>query len=194
MVVDRPFDLFRSISNILIDLRYGGWLRGSEPTKFRHLGAYGIGNVSYNDLSHIFPDGTIGAHDVLVDLGCGKGRVLNWWLKQYGGRNQLIGIEIDPYWADRTRHRLSGHASCTVIQGNVLDILPGLDAQVFFMFNPFNEPVMKGVETILRGKNVRLFYYLPKHISVWQNGHWDIETKSMPNPEHYYPLAVIRSR
>ena len=62
-----------------MDLRYGGLLRGTLPNRFLHLGAHHAANTPYFILPIIF-DGIIHDDDVLVDVGCGKGRVLNWWL------------------------------------------------------------------------------------------------------------------
>lgn len=187
----RLFNPIRSVRTLLTDIRYGAYLRGGEKTRFAHLGAHNVGNASYLELSYVFPEGTIGDGDVLVDLGCGKGRVLNWWLKERGNRNRLIGIELDPDWAERVRRRLARYRSVEIITGNVLDVLPTVDANVIFMFNPFNETVMRGVEELLRGKNVRIFYYYSKHVSVWRNGHWDVEVKPPPR-KYFYDLAVIR--
>jgi spermidine synthase len=88
------------VRSFLTDLRYGGILTGSVNTQHRHLGAYNVVNSAYSVLPHIFA-GRIGPRDVLVDVGCGKGRVINWWLSQ-GLRNRIVGIEINPAVAAAT--------------------------------------------------------------------------------------------
>jgi hypothetical protein len=63
------------------DLRYGAILSGNVGTRYRQAGAYNVVNTPYAVLPQIFA-GRIGRDDVLVDVGCGKGRVINWWLSR----------------------------------------------------------------------------------------------------------------
>jgi hypothetical protein len=74
--------------NVAYDLRFGEILRGDIPTRFSEFGAERSSNVSYYALSLIFKDEPIAPDDVLVDVGCGKGRMINWWLSRRL-RNQI---------------------------------------------------------------------------------------------------------
>jgi len=91
------------------DLRYGAILSGNVGTRYRQAGAYNVVNTPYAVLPQVFA-GRIGRDDVLVDVGCGKGRVINWWLSR-GLRNRMYGIEIDPEVAAATDGGCAGSAT-----------------------------------------------------------------------------------
>jgi SAM-dependent methyltransferase len=118
------------------DLRYGAILSGNVGTRYRQAGAYNVVNTPYAVLPQIFA-GRIGRDDVLVDVGCGKGRVINWWLSR-GLRNRMYGIEIDPEVAAATRRRLRRFGNVTIITGDATSSVPD-EATLLYMYNPFDE-------------------------------------------------------
>jgi SAM-dependent methyltransferase len=118
------------------DLRYGAILSGNVGTRHRQAGAYNVVNTPYAVLPQIFA-GRIGRDDVLVDVGCGKGRVINWWLSR-GLRNRMYGIEIDPEVAAATRRRLRRFGNVTIITGDATSSVPD-EATLLYMYNPFDE-------------------------------------------------------
>ena len=63
--------------NLIYDLRFGGVLRGDIETRFAGLEANNMVNSAYWSTQIIFKHEDIGSADVLVDLGCSKGRVIN---------------------------------------------------------------------------------------------------------------------
>ena len=85
--------------------------------RFAELDAERSSNVTYYALSLIFKGETIAPDDVLVDVGCGKGRVLNWWLSKRLP-NRIVGLELDPEVAAHTRHRLRKYRNVTIITGD----------------------------------------------------------------------------
>ena len=82
----------REFCDFFIDLRYGGYFGGKIKSRYAHLGAHDTASGHYSVLSCIFRKYKIKDSDVLVDVGCGKGRVINWWLKQ-GHQNRIIGMD-----------------------------------------------------------------------------------------------------
>jgi hypothetical protein len=75
-------------------MRYGRPLGGTIKTRFAHLGAYDTANADYKDLAKLF------AH-LLVDVGCGKGRAINWFLSEYPSQpRDLRPIRIVYYRAE----------------------------------------------------------------------------------------------
>ena len=68
---------------------------------FAHLGAHETVNTSYEALQFFFDQVPLRADDIFVDVGCGKGRVMNFLLKK-GVTNRIIGIELDPQIAGQT--------------------------------------------------------------------------------------------
>ena len=113
----------------LKDLRYGGLLRGNLPSKFSHLGAFYTANTPYHILPTLFA-GLVNNDDVLVEVGCGKGRVINWWLSKYP-RNRVYGIELDPDAATKAAIRLRRYPNVKIISGDACRLLPA-DGTIFF--------------------------------------------------------------
>src|SRR5262249_2972150 len=110
-------------------------------TKYAPLGANDVGNADYDDLALLFADVPVGPTDVIVDVGCGKGRSINWFLDRYPGR-RIVGIELDPDIGTATAKRLRRHANVTILCGDATTKLPA-DGTVFYLFNPFDESVMR---------------------------------------------------
>jgi tRNA G46 methylase TrmB len=121
-------------------MRYGGLLGGETNTRYAHIGARETANCDYEALSRIFAN-RIKASDVLVDIGCGKGRVINWWLHN-GCRNRIIGIELDEEIANRTRQRLRRYKNVSIITGDAIQNLTA-DGTLFYLYNPFKEHIME---------------------------------------------------
>jgi methyltransferase family protein len=157
--------------NLAYDLRFGEILRGDVATRFSELGAERSSNVSYYALSLIFKGETIAADDVLVDVGCGKGRMINWWLSRQLP-NQIVGLELDPEIAARTRHRLRKYRNVTIVTGDGPENLP-TDGSLFFLYNPFQKAVVSRFkERILqlpRRDRIRIYYYYCLHVDVFEN-------------------------
>lgn len=157
--------------NVAYDLRFGEILRGEIPTRFSELGAERSSNISYYALSLIFKDEKIAPDDVLVDVGCGKGRMINWWLSRRL-RNQIVGLEIDPEIAAHTRDRLQKYRTVTIVTGDGIENLPA-DGSLFFLYNPFQQSVVSRFkERILqlpRRDKIRIYYYNCLHADVFEN-------------------------
>jgi SAM-dependent methyltransferase len=168
--ISRPLARFRRKAwNVLLDLRYGAMLRGSVATMYPEKGSTETANTAYDVLAEIFPPGSIREDDVLVDIGCGKGRVLNWWLSR-GYRNKIIGIELDPRIAEQTRRRLRRYRNVVVITGDAIENLPP-DGTVYYLYNPFKLPVVRAfcdrlAKSLDGSKEVRIYYFHPSAASL----------------------------
>jgi SAM-dependent methyltransferase len=171
----------RAVWNALLDLRYGRLLRGSVESQFANLGAVETANTPYDVLAAIFPPGVIGDDDVLVDIGCGKGRVINWWLHR-GYRNKIVGIELDPTIADQTRRRLRRHNNVAIITGDAIEHFPS-NGTVFYLYNPFNESTVRAfrdriLELTDGARETRIFYYRPVHGAIFErDSRWAVERR-----------------
>ena len=171
--------IYWSWQTLYLDLRYGGMLKGVIPIRHAQSGAYDTVNSPYSILPHLFA-GRIHEADVLVDVGCGRGRVINWWLSR-GYRNQIIGIELDAAVAAATRQRLQRFANVTILSGDAIELLP-VAGTVFYFYNPFNAAVMRRFkdrlfELFSKNRNVTLFYWNPEHLDVFETDpRWQIET------------------
>lgn len=116
--------------NIKYGIRY-------QPTKVIYLRKF------LQQIKAIIP-----AKPVLVDFGCGKGRVL--LIASEYGFNELRGIEfshelceIAKINIDIFRSRNKTDAVFRIIESDVTKYSVQSDENVFFMFNPFSETVME---------------------------------------------------
>src|SRR5437868_1020243 len=138
---DMLADLRRKALTALMDLRFGGrLLHGREDSSYAHLGAHPIEHTGYDVLPVLF-DGRVREREVLVDIGCGRGRVLNWWLIHYPGR-RIYGIELEPSVGERTQRRMRNYDDVTVLLGDACSLIPA-DGSLFYLNNPFDAAVMR---------------------------------------------------
>jgi SAM-dependent methyltransferase len=156
------------------DRRYGGWLGSVEASRFDAEGSWGYSAVHYRVLDAIFSPAngvTVGPDDVLVDVGCGLGRILNFWLdRRLGGR--LYGLEIDEEMAADVARRLAAHERVRIVAGDALANLPA-DATILFMFNPFKRPVVEALrdrvlEVYGADSTVTIVYYFDLSADVFR--------------------------
>lgn len=87
---------------------------------------------------------------VLVDLGCGKGRVL--LIASEFGYSEARGVEVSPVLCDIARSNCAIYKEKTgtkttfrIIPSDVLDYNLSDDEDVFFLFNPFDDYVLQHV-------------------------------------------------
>jgi SAM-dependent methyltransferase len=192
-------NLRRTARNAVFDLRYGGFVGGYRPNP--SPGANGTGATDYALMPQIF-DGRIRPDDVLVDVGCGYGRVINWWLDQ-GYRNQIIGLEMMPDVAEHARRRLRRHANVTIVTGDATAALPA-NGTLFFLFNPFEfenlfESFLDRVLGVSQhSRRVQVIYFAPVLAHVAQNDpRWVVEERVVELPaagnfeERHRRLAII---
>jgi hypothetical protein len=190
--------LVKRAGTVALDLRFGGPLGGSVATRYADLGAKDVTSTDYSLLPSVFPPGSIGPDDVLVDVGCGKGRVIQWWLSR-GYRNPMVGLEIDPDIGARTARRLRRFANVEIRPGNAVEHLPP-GGTVFFLFNPFTAAVVEAFRegvfaAAQRPERVRLFYLNPVHIDVFERDPaWQVDHAIAASPWSEYPLAVVTLR
>jgi hypothetical protein len=85
--------LFEALRNYWIGRKYGGYCGGTVLSSYAHRGAGDVQSLDYSQLSWLFSKNDIPLHptDVFLDVGCGKGRIINWLLNR-GVRSQIIGI------------------------------------------------------------------------------------------------------
>ena len=178
----RAFDALRggrlvrhSIPNLLHDLRYGAPLGGSVDSRFRELGQHRVESTDWHDLRSMFahPLARPTPEDVIVDVGCGKGRALAFFHELTGGRNRIVGLELDPDVAAATRKRFAGRSRIEVLTGDALELLPS-EGTLVYLANPFDEPVVRRfAERLLRGdlwlERLRVIYFNPAYEDVFRD-------------------------
>jgi hypothetical protein len=188
----------KKVRSAVLDVRFRGLLNGSIPTRYAHLGAMEVANTDYDAMGAIFA-GVIRASDVLVDVGCGKGRVLNWWLSR-GYTNEIIGLELDEEVAEHTRRRLRRYRQVSIVSGDAVETLPG-EGTLFYLFNPFRAPNFEAFSDRLAalhrndpGRQRRVIYYHPVHLRVFEHDpRWEVVYRK-PAPTLWSNLDVAGIR
>lgn len=189
-----------------LDLKYSGRvLYGNQKTRFKWLGANDVYHTDYSAMPLIFANVVIGPDDVLVDVGCGKGRVINYWLSQ-GYENKIIGLELDPVVAVQTARQFARWEQVEIVAGDALANLPP-EGTVFYFYNPFEwEKVVEFEErlaAVAGHKTVTVIYYNPKSLPVFANGGWDVQLvdfeqkwgiKRWGRLNKYHQLAIVKRR
>src|SRR3990167_665022 len=76
--------LIRVLKYILLDAKYGSWYLGKTLKSIgmgdTSRGWHGAQSSDYDALSKMFSEITIREDDVIVDIGCGRGRLFNYLL------------------------------------------------------------------------------------------------------------------
>jgi SAM-dependent methyltransferase len=183
----------RLCRNIWLDWRTSGaFLGGSEQTRFLHLGAANPSNSDYGDLARLLPK-LIQPEDVVVDVGCGKGRVLAWGASHFP--NRFIGIELDPDIAASTRRRLKRFPHVEVRAGDVRDAFPA-EGTLYYLFCPFGPEVTAQFRDLLAlhgPPDARVLYVSPQYLRVWQNDpRWHIQDLQEFGPLSHEAVLITR--
>ena len=182
----------RRRQNRILDFRYAAISLGPErlPSRNPDSGAYGHVPTDVAVLSYIFKQLPIQRNDVLVEVGCGKGRVIAWWLSQ-NYENDIIGIEVDDELATFAENIFNGYGNVSIIHGDACLNLPQ-NGTVYYTFNPFDHKVMTEFKNNLwqiawerfkRTNNmagianrIKFIYYYPVHLDVFTSYHnWRVE-------------------
>ena len=181
---------FRSARNIATDLRYGQFT-AVVP------GRHGDTNNSDHKVLEAVFEQQVRPGDVIVDVGCGRGRVLAHLLRYYPD-HQVIGIEIDQGLAATTARRFRGEARCEVIAGDAVSVLP-TDATLMFLFNPFGEDDIERLRATLEARPPtappqRLLYSNPRHLDGFDSSDaWSVRRKTLGGGRlvPFHDLAVV---
>jgi len=176
----------------IVDLRFGGRicrtnLDGAVYTDGRHT----MVHSHYLVLKDIFAQVPISEQDVLVDVGCGEGRVINFWLSR-GLRNPIVGIEFVHNVAQRAKARYSKYPNVSIVEGDALSNLPE-NGTIFFLYNPFSDETVASFERIARVRAATIVYYNNNCMAPFENGSWDINPLDR-NGIYEFRAAVMTKR
>lgn len=84
-------------------------------------------------------------NDMILDIGCGKGKTLYWFSKL--GFCQADGVEISPVLAQIAKENMKKLkiSSCNVFISDATSFDKYHNYNYFYMFNPFGEETMRSV-------------------------------------------------
>lgn len=185
---------WRPLQNLVMDVRFGGWTGGLVASPFAAQGASRVQSTSYAALArlHARNDIRIAPGDVLVDVGCGRGRVINWWLSR-GWRNRMLGLELLPRIARETAERLRRFPNVEIRCGDAVQIVPP-EGTFFYLYNPFDASVMgRFADALLaradRPRVLRIVYFNCRHLDVFADDpRWRVRRLDTGEPE---PAALV---
>ena len=122
----------------------------------------------YAVLERLADTGWIGADNLLVDYGCGRGRVSLFLCHETGCRS--VGVDFNPSMAAGARENLTSmrgavRASFVTESAERYEVPPGADR--FYFFNPFSPEIFRSVLSRILGswydapRRILLFFYYP---------------------------------
>jgi len=124
--------------------------------------------------------------EVLVDVGCGYGRVIMWWLKA-GYKNKIFGLEIDPAIAKKTRCQFDIFPNVEIVAGDALEKLPP-DGALFYLFNPFQLKIVLQFKKLIAENyppGTTIVYYFPRWIEVFRGDDRFEVTEYLPQKSRF---------
>lgn len=175
-----PFNYF--LENHLFDLLNGTdthtWLPkekfSEKPKNFES------GILYMSSWTSIVRESTLKAADIfsikesdlkLVDVGCGKGKVLCIWGKMFPQSKQLIGLEYSKELYEICIENLNrtGGLNIQVFCCDALDdqIEFKNDFTIFYMFNPFEGPIIEQFIARLDNMKAIIIYNNPVHADIF---------------------------
>ena len=189
-----------------LDIRYSKrLLKGNIKTSYKHMGANDVYHTKYCVMPLIFRLVPILEKDILVDVGCGKGRVINYWLSKKL-RNKIFGLELDTNVARQDAQQFKKWKNVSIIEGDAITNIPE-NGTIFYFYNPFTADKVEEFEGKLSkmfcDKPIKIVYYNPKSIHVFRNGKWniryinfehDLGIKRWGRLNKYHDLAIITNK
>ena len=178
------------LASFISDLRSGGgYMGGLVKTPYDHLGAYDTVSTAHA-LIPLLLQPVMRPDDVLVDVGCGKGRVLHW-AAHSGQFKAMFGIELDKRIAAVVANRFANNMDVTIIAGDALTSLPD-SATLLYLWNPFDHNVMCRFRDAVMSKysrlgtlgQLRIVYHNALHEQVWRDAACTIAPISLPDGPH----------
>lgn len=179
--------LKRQLNRLKIDLVTQGTFLAGEVKSIDHDNILKTVSTNYEELEQIFSKRiSVSADDVIVDVGCGKGRVFNYLLYK-GCNNRMIGYEININVAMKTRERLERFPNVDIRCGNIFNDFPA-DATIFYLYHPFKEAMMAefGKQVLrMKHRNPLIIYNNPVYIDAL-GSQFDTEVFELPVPGYGY--------
>lgn len=153
-------------------------------------------STNYEELEVIFFEYTLLKEtDIIIDVGCGKGRVFNYLLYK-GLKNKMIGYEINRAVGDKTKKRLSRFKNVEIRCENIFDHFPE-QGNVFYLYNPFKEiMVTEFMHQILKvaARDPIILYNNPVHLEIFNNENFSYSFLDIPVRKYGYNFtcAIIK--
>lgn len=146
----RPRRMGQILNNFFLDVKYAGAYLGIPlSNENKEEGFTNTTSTEYYVLNELFSKLSMTNDDVIVDVGCGSGRVLGWLTAKYP-QNKVLGVEIDPNVAASTRKRMRPYPQVEIVSGSALDRDIVKKGTIFYLFHPFHELPMRQFIALLK--------------------------------------------
>jgi SAM-dependent methyltransferase len=200
----------RERAGMVIDRRQG--IETALRVSLHEIGLAAPGRIGYTPspllaLRRALRERDVTPEDVLLDIGCGKGRVLVQATRYPFGR--VIGVEIAPDLFETAKKNLSGVTnrrcgSIELVCSDILDYEIPDDVTVVYMYNPFRGPIFQTamariVESLdRRPRRLTLIYRSPfEHDAILATGRFRVVSnkpgltgKSVESALRVYELSL----
>lgn len=153
-------------------------------------------STNYEELEIIFFEYmSLKENDIVIDVGCGKGRVFSYLLYK-GLKNKMIGYEINKVVGAQTQKRLARFKNIEIRCDNIFDNFPD-QGNIFYLYHPFVEwLVIEFMQRILKiaDRNPVILYNNPLHLNVFDNENFSYEVFDIPVAQYDYSFrfAIIK--
>ncbi|MGE5404429.1 MAG: methyltransferase domain-containing protein [Candidatus Saccharibacteria bacterium] len=177
----RMVSMTRRLYNTIIDYIYIGesLVEIVHSEELKASGANQTQSAEYLALIHAFGKIEMSESDVVVDVGCGRGRAIIWLLKNRKVA-KIYGVELNDKVAQQTAKRFAKYNNVDIINGDALESIPQ-EATVFYLYNPFVGSIVlrykeKLEELFYTKKSITIVYHNPIYLKVFLNDpKWTIE-------------------
>lgn len=126
-------------------------------------GCIRIEPTALNVLQGIFNQVEIKPNDILVDIGCGDGDVIAYWLS-LGLKNTIYGVELHGDTYDSTKDKFVDNVNVSIVHSDASKIIP--EGTLYYLFNPFRGEQMERFARLVP-KAARIVYYNPTELAMF---------------------------
>lgn len=183
--------LLRQFKRLKIDLLTQRTFLAGQVLSIDNNNIFKTVSTNYEELVLIFfKHLTIKPQDVIIDVGCGKGRVFNYLLYK-GLRNKMIGYEINTAVGALTKKRLARYPNVEISCENIFDNFPR-EGNIFYLYHPFKEAMMTDfMNRILNiaDRDPVILYNNPIYADIFNNGKFNCEIFDVPVSEYGYQFS-----
>ena len=183
----------RALASV-IDLTFGGRLcRTDLDENIYSNGRHTMVHTDYHVLRDIFARVPLTTDDVLVDVGCGEGRVINFWLSQ-GWKNPIIGIEVVEAVAERSTEALPQISECLDRDRRRAGEPAAQRNAVLSLQSVPGDEVVAAFEKAIRPLDARIVFHQNNYMEPFESDVWRIEPIHSKGTVYEFKAALISKR
>ncbi|MBS1533082.1 MAG: class I SAM-dependent methyltransferase [Bacteroidetes bacterium] len=195
-ILNRVFIILR---DYYIDLSVQGRLIGDRriDSVDPEYGVHNWHSTTYdavNDFFFKYKYVQINQDDVIADVGCGDGKLINFLLYK-GLRNKMFGYEINAKEGAITKKSLGKYDNVTIICSDIFDDFPA-NVTLFYLFNPFDENLVSKFIThivLTKASKPTIIYNNPVSVHLFSPEMFDVTIIKMHQYQHGDgKIAIIR--